>query len=153
MKNTTNKVLPEKTLEKSKRNGEKDEYDMKKGLSNLFVDDLREIYWAEKAMTKAIPKVVKNATAHSLVETLAWHLAITKAHVTTLEKVFSSIGEKPETQKCKAMLGLIKEAKQAMKETEEGMVRDAAIISAVKKVDHYAIATYETLCLFAKALR
>ena len=80
------------------------------------------------------------------------HLAITGEQVTRLEQVFESIGTKAQAKKCEAMEGLIKEAEEIMESTEEGVVRDAGIISAGQKVEHYEIATYGTLCAFAKIL-
>ncbi len=135
-----------------KQNGVKAKPDAAQGLRDLFVDELKDIYWAEKALTKAIPKMIKNASDHELVEALKGHLEVTKEHVTRLEKVFTSIGEKPVAVKCEAMAGLTKEAEEIMEGTEKGMVRDAGIISAAQKVEHYEIATYGTLCTFAKTL-
>ena len=126
--------------------------DAAQGLRDLFVDELKDIYWAEKALTKALPKMVKNATTDELVEALKAHLEETKNHVTRLEHVFEEIGEKAAAKKCEAMEGLIKEAGEIMESTEAGVVRDAGIISAGQKVEHYEIATYGTLCSFAKTL-
>ena len=122
------------------------------GLRELFVDELKDIYWAEKALTKAIPKMIKNATSEELVTALTDHLEVTKEHVTRLEEVFNSIGVKAAAVKCEAMAGLIKEAEEIMQETEPGMIRDEGIISAGQKVEHYEIATYGTLSAFAKRL-
>lgn len=113
---------------------------------------MKDIYWAEKALTKAIPKMIKNASSDELIEALSGHLDITLEQVTRLEEVFSSIGEKPQAKKCEAMEGLIKEAGEIMQHTEKGMVRDAGIILAGQKVEHYEIATYGTLYNFAKTL-
>jgi ferritin-like metal-binding protein YciE len=123
-----------------------------KGLHDLFVNELKDIYWAEKALTKAIPVMIKNATADELVEALTGHLEVTKEHVTRLDKVFSLIDEKAVAKKCEAMAGLIEEAKGIIEDTEEGMVRDAGIIAASQKAEHYEIASYGTLCSFAKTL-
>ena len=122
------------------------------GLRGLFVDELKDIYWAEKALTKAIPMMIENATSSDLTAALTKHLGETKNHVTRLESVFSSIGEEAETKKCEATAGLIKEAEEIMESTEKGVVRDAGIISAAQKVEHYEIATYGTLRTFAKTL-
>lgn len=123
------------------------------GLRDLFLDELQDIYWAEKELTIAIPKMIKNATADELVKALTEHLEVTKEQVMRLEVVFAAIGEKVETKKCEAMEGLLKEAEKIMQETEIGMVRDAGIILAGQKIEHYEIATYGTLCAFAKTLR
>lgn len=122
------------------------------GLHDLFMDSLKDIYGAEKALTVALPKMAKNATSTELVTALQEHLAVTKEQCNRLEKVFAAVGEKVEAKKCAAMEGLIKEAEEIMEETERGLVRDAGIILASQKVEHYEIATYGTLCAFAKTL-
>lgn len=126
--------------------------DAAQGLRDLFVDGLKDIYWAEQSLTTAIPKMIQNATSEDLIEALTMHLAETKEQVTRLEDVFSLIGEEPEAKKCEAMAGLTKEAEEIMQSTEVGVVRDAGIIAAGQKVEHYEIATYGTLCSFAKIL-
>lgn len=147
MKSTTsNSETPEQ------KTGHKSKGGVAQGLRDLFVDELKDIYWAEKALTKALPKMVKNATSPELVKALSEHLAVTEEQVTRLEKVFQAIGEKAEAKKCEAMEGLIKEAEGIMEDTEKGMVRDAGIMSAGQKVEHYEIASYGTLCAFAKTL-
>ncbi len=122
------------------------------GLRDLFVDELKDIYWAEKALMKALPKMAKKATSTELVAAINDHLAVTEKQVGRLEKVFESIGEKAVTKKCEAMDGLLMEAEEIMEETEEGVVRDAGIISAAQKVEHYEIASYGTLVSFANTL-
>jgi ferritin-like metal-binding protein YciE len=122
------------------------------GLRELFVDSLKDIYWAEKALTKALPKMAKNATTPNLVSAINDHLEVTKEQVTRLEDVFASIGEKAAAKKCDAMEGLIKEGDGVLEETEPGAVRDAGIIAASQKIEHYEIATYGTLTAFAKTL-
>ena len=122
------------------------------GLRSLFVDELKDIYWAEKALTKALPKMIKNASSEELIEAITDHLDVTNKQVSRLEQVFESIGEKAQAKKCEAMDGLLKEAEEIMEQTEEGVVRDAGIILAGQKVEHYEIATYGTLAAFAKTL-
>lgn len=122
------------------------------GFRELFEDELKDIYWAEKALTKAIPKMIKNTTTEELATALEDHLEVTKGQVDRLEKVFRSLGKAARAKKCEAMDGLIKEAEEIMENTPEGVVRDAGIISAAQKVEHYEIATYGTLCAFAKTL-
>ena len=121
-------------------------------LMKLFEDELKDIYWAEKALTKAIPKMIKKATSEELIEALTSHLAETEEHVTRVEQVFGSFGKKAEAVKCEAMTGLIKEAEEIMEECETGSMCDAGIISAGQKVEHYEIATYGTLRQFAETL-
>lgn len=121
-------------------------------LMKLFEDELKDIYWAEKALTKAIPKMIKNATSQKLIDALENHLAETEEQVTKVEQVFESINKKAVAKKCDAMEGLIKETEDIMESCEEGAMRDAGIISAAQKVEHYEIASYGTLCSFAKTL-
>lgn len=122
-------------------------------LMKLFEDELKDIYWAEKALTKAIPKMIKNATSTDLMEALENHLSETQNQVTRLEKVFNSIDKKAVAKKCEAMEGLIKEGQEIIEECEEGAMRDAGIILAGQKVEHYEIATYGTLRQFAETLK
>lgn len=122
------------------------------GLRELFIDSLKDIYWAEKALTKALPKMAKNATSENLKTALEDHLNVTKEQVSRLEQVFEIIGKKAVAKKCDAMEGLIKEGESIMEETQPGAVRDAGIIAASQKIEHYEIATYGTLCAFAKTL-
>jgi len=122
------------------------------GLRELFEDSLKDIYWAEKALTKALPKMAKKATSEELIAALNEHLTVTQEQVTRLEEVFTTLGVKAQAKKCEAMEGLIKEANEIMESTAQGVVRDAGIISAGQKVEHYEIATYGTLTAFAKIL-
>jgi len=122
------------------------------GFRDLFEDELKDIYWAEKALTKAIPKMIKNTTTPELAQALEDHLEVTKGHVDRLEEAFHMLGKAARAKKCQAMDGLIKEAEEIMEETPKGIVRDAGIISAGQKVEHYEISTYGTLCAFAKTL-
>ncbi len=122
------------------------------GFRDLFEDELKDIYWAEKALTKAIPKMIKNTTTPDLAQALEDHLEETRGHVDRLEEAFQMLGKAARAKKCEAMDGLIKEAEEIMEDTPEGIVRDAGIISAGQKVEHYEIATYGTLCAFAKTL-
>ena len=121
-------------------------------LMKLFEDELKDIYWAEKALTKAIPKMIKNATSAELIEALDNHLMETEEQVKRVEQVFELTGKKAVAKKCEAMEGLIKEAEEIMEECEEGAMRDAGIISAGQKVEHYEIASYGTLRQFAETL-
>ncbi|WP_394773073.1 ferritin-like domain-containing protein [Flavobacterium sp.] len=122
------------------------------GLRELFIDSLKDIYWAEKALTKALPKMAKNSTSENLIATINDHLIVTEEQVTRLEKVFEILGEKAAAKKCDAMEGLIKEGEGIMEETQAGAVRDAGIIAASQKIEHYEIATYGTLAAFAETL-
>ena len=121
-------------------------------LAKLFEEQLKDIYWAEQALTKAIPKMMENATSKDLLAALEHHLHETETQVERVVKVFSIIGKEAKAKKCEAMAGLIKEAEELMKESDEGVMRDAAIISAAQKVEHYEIASYGTLVAFASTL-
>lgn len=121
-------------------------------LMKLFEDELKDIYWAEKALVKALPKMAKNATSPELVEALQNHLEETQGQIQRLEQVFEIIEKKAVAKKCEAMEGLLKEGDEIMKDTEKGSMRDAGIISAGQKVEHYEIASYGTLRAFAQTL-
>lgn len=127
--------------------------DAAKELKDLFEDSLQDIYWAEKALVKALPKLKKNATDEKLKEAIEQHLIETEEQVSRLEATFESIGVKAQAKKCDAMQGLLDEADSIIEETEPGTVRDAGIIAAAQKVEHYEIATYGTLAAFAKVLK
>ncbi len=119
-------------------------------MQELFLDMLKDIYWAEKHLTKALPKMKKAATTEELQDCFDDHLAQTEEHVTRLEKAFELMGKKAQAVKCEAMDGLTKEADEMTEETEAGsLTRDVALIAAAQKVEHYEIATYGTLVQLA----
>lgn len=126
--------------------------DAAKELKDLFEDSLKDIYWAEKALVKSLPKMQKNATNEKLKNAIEQHLIETEEHVSRLEECFESLGKKAQAKKCDAMQGLLDEANSIIEETQPGTVRDAGIIAAAQKVEHYEIATYGTLAAFAKVL-
>lgn len=126
--------------------------EMSSKLGQLFEDELRDIYWAEKALTKAIPRMIKNASSEELTEALEHHLEETQEHVSRVEQIFSMLEKQPRAKKCEGMEGIIKEAQELMKESEKGVMRDAAIISAAQKVEHYEISSYGTLRTFAQTI-
>lgn len=137
----------------SKKSAVSEQASMKSSqLMQLFEDELKDLYWAESALVKAIPKMIKNATSQGLNNALTAHLEETKGHVTRLENIFSLIKVKAVAKKCEAMDGLIKEASDIMESCEKGSMRDAGIISAAQKVEHYEIASYGTLRQFAETL-
>jgi len=122
-------------------------------LHELFIQELKDIYWAEKHLVKSLPKMIKAATSEELKEAIQMHLGETEEHVTRLEQVFESIGEKASAKKCEAMDGLVEEANQGISDTDDDtMVRDVAIISCAQKVEHYEIATYGTLRTLAQVM-
>ena len=119
----------------------------------LFLTELKDIYWAEKHLVKALPKMMKAATSSKLAEAIADHLDETKTHVDRLEEVFELLDEKAQAVKCDAMEGLLKEADETVADSEEDtMVRDAGIIIACQKVEHYEIASYGSLVEMAKKM-
>ena len=123
------------------------------GLKTLFKDELKDIYWAEKHLAKALPKMAKGATSNELKTAIEQHLQETENQISRLEQVFEIIGVKAAGKKCEAMEGLVEEGKEMMEETEDGsLTRDAAIISSAQKIEHYEIASYGTLRTLANTL-
>jgi ferritin-like metal-binding protein YciE len=119
-------------------------------LEKFFTDQLKDIYYAEQQLVKALPEMQKACTTEELEDAFENHLKQTERHLKRLEKVFQLIDQKPEGKKCEAIEGLIKEAKSIISETKEGtMTRDAALIIAAQKVEHYEIATYGGLVQLA----
>ncbi len=153
-KSTSNKSVSKSTSRSKARrtNGSSSRESKSNQLEELFEEELKDIYWAEKALTKAIPKMIKKASSANLVDALESHLDETEQQVSRIEKIFSIMGKDAKAKKCEAMAGLIKEAEEIISDTEEGPMRDAGIIAAAQKVEHYEIATYGTLCTFAKTL-
>jgi ferritin-like metal-binding protein YciE len=116
----------------------------------FFVDELKDIYWAEKHLVKALPKMQKASTSPELAAAFEKHTQETQQHIETLEQVFELLGEKAQAKKCDAMAGLLEEASGIIEDTDKGtMIRDAGLILAAQKVEHYEIATYGTLRVFA----
>ena len=122
-------------------------------LKQFFIEQLQDIYWAEKALVKELPKMKKATTTEELAEAITEHVTVTEDQVSRLEEVFDMMGETAKAKKCEAMEGLIKEAHSIIEETREGTAtRDAAIIMAAQKVEHYEIATYGGLVQLAKTI-
>ncbi len=122
-------------------------------LKAFFVDELKDIYWAEKHLTKALPKMQKAATTTELQTAFATHLTQTEEHISRLEQVFELLGEKAQAKKCDAMEGIVKEGEGIIEDTEKDtMTRDVALIIAAQKVEHYEIATYGGLVELAITL-
>ena len=122
-------------------------------LQEYFVESLQDIYYAEKAITKALPKMMEAATSEELIGAFEDHLAVTEEQITRLEKVFESIGEKAKGKKCEAIEGLIKEGESIIEDTDDGTAtRDVGLIMAGQKVEHYEIATYGGLVQLALTL-
>lgn len=121
-------------------------------LADAFYHELQDLYSAEKQLTKALPKMVKKASSKDLREAFESHLAETEQHVQRVEEAFEDTGKTARAKTCEAMKGLIKEADELLKENIEPMVKDAMMIGAAQKVEHYEIAAYGTLCTWAKVL-
>lgn len=121
-------------------------------LGDAFVDELRDVLSAEKQLVRALPKMAKGATSDQLRAAIETHLEETKTHVERVEAAFESIDLKPRSKKCEAMDGLLEEGSAILEEEAAPEVLDALIIAAAQKVEHYEIATYGTLCTWAKIL-
>jgi ferritin-like metal-binding protein YciE len=121
-------------------------------LSELFEDTLKDIYFAEKQIVKALPKMARKASSYDLSDAFNTHLEETKVHVERLEQVFKMIDKSPRGKKCEAIVGIIKEAEELMKEAETDTVRDAAMVGAAQAVEHYEISRYGTLKAWALKL-
>ncbi len=122
-------------------------------LHDFFIDELKDIYWAEKHLVKVLPKMSKAATTQELKDAINEHLEVTKTHVSRLEDVFGLMNKTPQAKKCDAMAGITDEGDEIVSDTEDGSVtRDVGIILAAQKVEHYEIATYGGLVQLAKTL-
>ena len=122
-------------------------------LTDFFIDGLKDIYWAEKHLAKALKKMEKAATSDKLKEAFSSHQIETEEQISRLEEVFNLMDRTARGKKCAAMAGLIEEAEELIEETEKGsMVRDVALIAAAQKIEHYEIATYGTLATLASIL-
>jgi ferritin-like metal-binding protein YciE len=145
---TAKKTAPATVMNTNDQSGQQPSY-----LQKFFTGQLKDIYYAEKELVKHLPEVKKAATTEELEDAIDAHIRQTERHVQRLEKVFQMIGQKPEGKKCEAMDGLLKEARTIIGETEEGtMTRDAALIIAAQKVEHYEIATYGGLVELAMTM-
>ncbi len=119
-------------------------------LQKFFLDQLKDIYYAEQQLLKALPEMEEACTTEQLKEAFNDHLHQTQKHVKRLEKAFKAMDEKAEGKKCDAIEGILKEGRSVIEETKEGsMTRDAALIIAAQKVEHYEIATYGGLVQLA----
>jgi ferritin-like metal-binding protein YciE len=122
-------------------------------LQEFFLEELKDIYWAEKHLVKALPKLQKAATSEELATAFEDHLAVTEEQVAKLEQVFEMLGEKARGKKCEAMAGLVTEGESVIEDTPEGSAtRDVGLIISAQKVEHYEIAAYGGLATLAKTL-
>ncbi len=121
-------------------------------IDKLFVDELKDLYSAESQITKALPKMAKGASSKELRSAFEHHLKETEGHVQRLEKIFQLLDSSPKGKTCDGMKGLLSEGAEMLKETPQGDVRDAALISAAQRVEHYEMAAYGTVRSFAQQL-
>jgi ferritin-like metal-binding protein YciE len=148
MKNESTSKTTSRTTSKNASNGS----GHKENLSKIFEDTLKDIYWAEKHLSKALPKMSKAAYDEQLSAAFDNHLKETEGHIERLEQVFEQLGKKAQAKKCPAMEGLVEEGKEAIEEYDKGYARDAALIIAAQKVEHYEIAAYGSLKAHAKMM-
>ena len=121
-------------------------------LADLFHDELRDILSAERQLLEALPKMAQKASSDDLRQAFEKHLEQTRVQVTRVEQAFADTGKSARAKTCEARKGLIKEASSMMEEKAAAEVMDAALIACAQKVEHYEIATYGTLCTWAKLL-
>src|SRR6188472_3680624 len=121
-------------------------------LREALVDEVKDLYNAEKQLTKALPKLAKNATNPKLRDALTSHLSETENHVARLEQVFGLLDEKVKGKLCDGMQGIIEEGNSMLEEVEEGAVMDACIIAGGQRAEHYEMAAYGTCIAWAEAL-
>jgi ferritin-like metal-binding protein YciE len=121
-------------------------------LQELLVDELKDLYSAEKQIVRALPKIIKAVTSEDLKEGLANHLEETKGQVSRLEKIGEILGKKMTGKTCVGMKGVLEEGAEVLDDTDKGLVRDAALISACQRVEHYEMAGYGSARDFAKML-
>ena len=121
-------------------------------LQDLFVNELKDMYNAENQIVKALPRLAKAAESPELRNAFEKHLRETETQVQRLERIFERLGERPTGKRCKGMEGLIEEGKDILEEKGEDAVRDAALIAAAQKVEHYEIASYGCLITYAGLL-
>jgi ferritin-like metal-binding protein YciE len=124
----------------------------KDSLRDLYIDELRDLYSAETQLIKALPKMAKASSNDQLRQGFEEHLRQTSEHVSRLEQIFEELGEKASGKKCHGMDGLVKEGSEIIKEDFSAEVKDAGIIGAAQRVEHYEIAAYGTVRTFAELL-
>jgi ferritin-like metal-binding protein YciE len=122
------------------------------GLQELLVDNVRDMYDAEKQLVKTLPKLAKAADSEELADSIREHLEQTQNQVERLENIFEMLGMSAKAKPCKGMRGLIEEGSESMEKQDEGVLRDLAIIESAQKVEHYEIAAYGTMRTIAERL-
>jgi ferritin-like metal-binding protein YciE len=121
-------------------------------LRELLVEELKDLYSAEKQIVKALPKIVRGAASEELKAAITEHLEITKGQVARLEEVFGHLEEKPKAKHCKGMEGLLAEGAECLSEEDKGTLRDLQLIGAAQRVEHYEVAAYGTAKAMAEKL-
>ena len=121
-------------------------------LQSLFLDELKDVYHAEKQLVRALPRLAKAASSPELRAAFTQHLRETEGQVQRLERVFKELGQTPRAKKCEGMAGLVEEGKNILEEDGEPAVIDAALIAAGQRVEHYEIAAYGCLRTYAQLL-
>lgn len=121
-------------------------------LEELFVDELKDLYSAEKQITRALPKMAKAATSPELKTAFETHLQETLGQIERLERAFQILGKSPKGKVCNGMKGVLEEGAEVLKETQKGLVRDVALISSAQRVEHYEMAGYGAVRAYAKLL-
>ena len=121
-------------------------------LKELLVEELKDLYSAEKQIVKALPKIIRGATSDELKTAIQEHLEVTKQQVTRLEEIFSHLDQKPRAKHCKGMEGLLTEGAESFQEEEKGALRDLQLIGAAQRVEHYEVAAYGTAKAMAEKL-
>jgi ferritin-like metal-binding protein YciE len=139
-------------MKKLKRNSTRKKRGNHEGLKSVFENDLKDIYWAENHLVNTLPKMAMAVVSDELRQALEDHLRQTEDHADRLKTVFEICSIKPAAKKCEGMEGLIKEGEEAIRQFERGIVRDAEIIIAAQKVEHYEIAAYGSLRTLAEVL-
>jgi ferritin-like metal-binding protein YciE len=123
-----------------------------KTMDDLFLEQIEDLYDAEQRLVKALPKMAEASTSQALRDAIESHLEQTKRHVSRLERVFGELGKDPKGQTCEAMKGLVEEGEDTIAEIPNILLRDAGIIAAGNRVEHYEIASYGSAKSFAKTL-
>ncbi|EEF63213.1 ferritin-like domain-containing protein [Pedosphaera parvula] len=121
-------------------------------LDDMFLLEIKDLYHAEKQLTRALPKAARKAKSSELRSAIEEHLQQTEGHVNLLEEVFKMLGQPPKAKVCEAMRGILKEAEEILSSKVTPPVKDAAIIGAAQKIEHYEIASYRTIMQWASQM-
>ncbi|MEA2599806.1 MAG: hypothetical protein QOF89_798 [Acidobacteriota bacterium] len=121
-------------------------------LQKLYVEELKDLYSAEKQILQALPRMAKKASNAQLKAAFQEHVQVTQGQLERLDQIFEGLGKSPRGKKCKAMEGLVEEGKETMQEDMDDDVMDAALIAAAQRIEHYEIAGYGTVRTYAQLL-